>query len=526
MKKLALLLLIPLVTSCAPSLKDVEIKKREEIKVTDKFNSFYQIFPYSFADGNGDGKGDLKGIIDKLDYVIDMGYTAIWLNPVHTSNTYHKYNVHDYYSIDPQFGTLADYDALVKKCHDNDLDIILDLVYNHTGDEHAWFKKCMQAHIDGDVTNQYYDYYSVKYIPERKGVPEGYVEYKGTGYYYEARFTGNMPDLNLQLVLDDNKSDLAKDLENIIKYWLIDHDIDGFRLDACTSYFTGDIDKNCQFLSWIEDTARKYKEDVYVVGEVWTDGSTIANYYSKAKTDSFFQFENRDSFSKVIGNEDFYYFSKINIGNISSTKGEHVAAPFVANHDMTRLLGAAQGRSNPDRVKMMNALLQTCYGCTFSYYGDEIGMSVYGQDDQDYRQPMYWGDSYQVKRDIGTPCSDMSKIYPYPTVKEQLQDPDSIVNACKKINHMRLENPELARGSYEEIFVNEEGNLGVCKRSYNNSDIYVIYNVSNTLTLEYDIKGLNTSDIVSSLCFVKDSKAQLKGETTLVVPPLSVTILK
>jgi len=105
----------------------------------DNYRTTYEIFVYSFCDSNGDGIGDLNGIRSKLDYIEDLGFDAIWLTPVHPSSTYHKYDVDDYYAIDPAFGTMEDYEALLKECHERCIRVYMDLVLNHTSEDNAWF---------------------------------------------------------------------------------------------------------------------------------------------------------------------------------------------------------------------------------------------------------------------------------------------------------------------------------------------------------------------------------------------------
>ena len=180
--KLLTILSIPLLllSSCGGN-KSVEVKEREIVYSEDFYRNYYEIFPIAFADSNGDGNGDLKGIVDKFDYLKSLNVTGLWLTPVHPSPTYHKYDVNDYKSIDSTFGTLEDYDALVSKCHDNHMSIILDLVLNHTSSEHPWFTSCMEAHVNKQTSNKYYNYYNVKNGPEA-----GYTQYKNSGWYYEA----------------------------------------------------------------------------------------------------------------------------------------------------------------------------------------------------------------------------------------------------------------------------------------------------------------------------------------------------
>ena len=106
----------------------------------DNYRTTYEIFVYSFCDSDGDGTGDLNGVRSKLDYIADLGFDAIWLTPVHPSATYHKYDVDDYYAVDPSFGTMEDYEALLKECHDKGIRVYMDLVLNHTSEDHAWFR--------------------------------------------------------------------------------------------------------------------------------------------------------------------------------------------------------------------------------------------------------------------------------------------------------------------------------------------------------------------------------------------------
>ena len=163
------------------------------------YGTTYEIFVYSFCDSDGDGIGDINGIRSKLDYIEDLGFDAIWLTPVHPSPTYHKYDVTDYFTIDPVFGTLEDYEALIAECHERGIKVIMDMVLNHTSTEHGWFKEAsdylreLPDDWEPDPSYcQYFDYYN--FSRESK---EGYAPLEGTNWYYEARFWSGMPDLNL-----------------------------------------------------------------------------------------------------------------------------------------------------------------------------------------------------------------------------------------------------------------------------------------------------------------------------------------
>ena len=165
----------------------------------DNYRTWYEVFVYSFCDSNGDGIGDLRGLQSKLDYLQELGITGIWLMPVHPSTTYHKYNVSDYYAIDPSYGTLADMEALLADCQKRNIRVILDLVVNHTGYDHPWFTaaadylKALPAGEEPDrEACKYLDYY---FFSREAG--DGMRQLNGTDFYYEAMFSPDMPDLNL-----------------------------------------------------------------------------------------------------------------------------------------------------------------------------------------------------------------------------------------------------------------------------------------------------------------------------------------
>ena len=514
--KLLSLLFVPflLLSSCG-SKPSIEVKEREIQYSDDFYRNYYQIFPISFADSNGDGNGDLKGIIDKFDYLTSLNVTGLWLTPVHPSPTYHKYDVKDYKDVDPTFGTLADYDTLVTKCHDNHMTIILDLVLNHTSSEHQWFTECMNAHINNQTTNKYYNYYNVQTSPA-----SGYAKYKNTNLYYEARFWEGMPDLNLEGVIDGTNTNLINDLKDVMKFWLVDHKIDGFRLDACTSFFTGDYDKNYEFLNWVKTEAEKIKKDTYIIGEVLEGISSYSNYFKNTSVDSYFCFEDTGVYSNLIyqsilSESVFKVNSYIN-KDIKASNG-HVPAPLLANHDI--------GRSyKPDlaKNKLLHGLLSIDNGATFEYYGEEVGMTRIGQRDEDIRQPFPWGDSYTCKPVANSAEeSEDAKKYPLGTYADQDKDSNSLLNYYRNAYKVRLQNPELARGTSEVYYENDDGYVGILKREYKDSVVYIALNLSSTLTDSIDVSSLNV-EVVGDL---SASDHPYKDGSKIVMPPLSMLIL-
>ena len=285
-KTVAVALVVALLIACFTSCGEKAITNLP--KTTDNYRSYYQIFPYSFADSDGDGIGDINGIIAKLDYIADMNFEGIWLTPVHQSPSYHKYDVVDYKTIDKKIGTLEEYDRLVEECHKRGMTVLLALVFSHTSDKHEWFESCYAAHVRNRPQDQYYNYYNFERKSSSK--PSGWEDYDNS-WMYECQFWSGMPDLNLQSVLDEPDGYLANDLKEIMRFWLEDHNVDGFRLDAVTSYFTGNNTKNKEFLTWLNNTAKSIKKDCYIVGEgAW--GNVAENRtYQESGVDSFFAFQ-------------------------------------------------------------------------------------------------------------------------------------------------------------------------------------------------------------------------------------------
>ena len=204
--------------------------------IDDNNRNWYEIFVYSFYDSDNDGIGDLNGVTSKLDYIREMGFNGIWLMPIHPSPTYHKYDVKDYYDVDEVYGTLDDLKNLVDEAHKRGIRVILDLVVNHSSSDHPWFKEaCDYIRENGAPGGKYGEYYNFT----KKANATGYSLVSGTSYYYESRFWSGMPDLNLDS--EQVKAEIVK----IMKYWFEEYQIDGFRLDAVTSYYTGEIYLTC-----------------------------------------------------------------------------------------------------------------------------------------------------------------------------------------------------------------------------------------------------------------------------------------
>jgi len=511
-------------------------KKENKINIIDDdYRNYYEIFVRSFYDSDGDGIGDIKGIIEKLDYLNDndyetkkdLGIDGIWLMPIMPSPTYHKYDVTDYYSIDPQYGTMEDFEQLIEKCEERGIKVIIDLVVNHSSAKHPWFlsaKKSLPIEPCGQEVctheelcrehNKYIDYYN--FSQERKsgyhsvGMP--------SGWYYEGVFWDQMPDLNL-----DNP-EVRNEIEDIGKFWL-EKGVAGFRIDACTSFYTGNTTKNVEFLKDFNDRMEGYKEDVYIVGEVWADANTVSQYY-KSGADSFFNFPFADTTGRIVstirGRKGAAFSKALEDWQkkIKAIDKSAIDAPFVSNHDNGRSAGFLA--QNEVSMKMAASLYQMMPGNTFIYYGEEIGMIGSGRD-ENKRLPMLWSTTDKKGITNAPPNADYKGTIDT-GVAEQEKDENSLLQFYKDIIRIKNENPEIQRGEITSIYL---GNEAVCAYSleYEGSKVYVIHNLADK-QVELDLSGDEYSKLkIRGELTTDDGKITLK-KGKLTMPSMSTTILK
>jgi glycosidase len=532
---LVLMLLLSTFAACFGTIGSKGETELTDLPVTqDKYRTYYEIFPYAFADSDGDGVGDINGITAKLDYVADLNYDGIWLTPVHQSPTYHKYDVTDYKSIDRQFGTLADFDKMVETAHSKGINILMDLVLNHSAIDNEWFEQCAWARSRERTDNQYYDYYNFEKVSSSSQLKSGWAMYSST-LAYECQFWTGMPDLNLQNVLDEPNGYLANDIKEILRFWLIDYDVDGFRLDAVTTYFTGDQTKNKEFLTWLNTEAKKIKPDCYIVGEgAW--GNTAENLrYQESGIDSFFAFQNghnaNGNFSYAVRLNKAAYLSMIDTETVK-TIGGGIAANFISNHDTGRANGISMASVNPNNLKNIFGLMAMTNGATFTYYGDEIGMTVLSiagsndsYKDEDKRQPMPWGDSYQCKPVAASTAGADSDKYPFGNVADQLADANSSLNFVARANAIRRAFPVIARSVAVQVYLNADRTLCVVSKGEGEGKIYIVWNASATASQVYDAAELGGIELLATLSSNINEIAQLSG-SSLTVPAQSFAIFK
>ena len=443
----------------------------------DNYRTTYEIFVYSFCDSNGDGIGDLNGIRSKLDYIEDLGFDAIWLTPVHPSSTYHKYDVDDYYEIDPAFGTMEDYEALLKECHERGIRVYMDLVLNHTSEDNAWFKAAsdylheLSSGAEPDVSEcKYFDYYN--FSRESSG---GYAPLDGTDWYYEARFWSEMPDLNL------SSEAVRGEIRDILAFWL-GKGVDGFRLDAVTYYIYADPEANVEFLRFLTEAGRSIRPDCYFVGEAWTDRNTIAQLYGSGIDSLFdFPFSGNEGFIANIINgtykaSDYVKGMLLAQEAYSSANPDYVDAPFYTNHDMARSAGYYAADDGPV-TKMAYAMSLFMTGNSFVYYGEEIGMKGAGKD-ENKRAPMYWSDDPDDP-DMCAGPPDMDEFpMKFPSAAEQMKDNLSLWTWFREVIRVRNAFPAIARGTTEGVDSLSDDNVAAfMRRDPENGDLLIVMNL-------------------------------------------------
>ncbi|SDW32063.1 Glycosidase [Lachnospiraceae bacterium KHCPX20] len=498
------------------------------VKMEDKYRNCYEIFVYSFYDSDGDGIGDLKGVDEKLDYIASLGANQIWLMPVCPSPTYHKYDVTDYMTIDPAYGNLEDFKKLVKDCHKRGISVITDLVLNHTSSEHPWFQEAcayLKEHKGKTDINEkdcpYLSYYQFEKSDHDKN---GYARLKGTDYLYEAQFWEGMPDLNL-----DHPA-VRKEIEKITAFWT-SLGVDGYRLDATTSYYTGRNSKNIKFMTWLNNMIKKQNKDAYIVGEAWCDSMTYTSFYQSG-IDSFFDFDfagNDGEIAQCVrGTRSAKDFGKTMIwmqDKIAQNGKDGIDAPFYTNHDMARSAGYYAMDDKGEKTKFAEGLNLMMSGNAFLYYGEEIGMKGSGID-ENKRAPMYWSKKKSkgmTKGPQGMEAFDMK----FAALDKQKRDPYSIYSYVQQALRLRRNFPAIARGnvSMDEDLSNEEVLVIEKKpKSADLSPVVLVYNMSEKQQ-EVDLSKMAFPQrTLSGVLTVNKKKISLQKER-LLMPGRSIAVL-
>lgn len=488
----------------------------------------YQIYPRSFQDSNDDGIGDLRGIIKRLDYLEKLGIDAIWLSPVYQSpNDDNGYDISDYESILPEFGTMEDMEELIAEGKKRNIKFIMDLVVNHTSDEHPWFIEAKKS-----KENPYRDYYIWRDPVDGKEPNDLQSIFSGsaweldetTGQYYLHLFSKKQPDLNWE------NPAVQQEVWKLMNFWL-EKGIGGFRMDVIDlvgkipdQKITGNGPRLHEYLKKMnQETFGKY--DVMTVGETWGATPEIAKLYSnpdRQELSMVFQFEH-------IGLDEQPGKSKWDYQPLDFIKLKRVLSKwqtelgnegwnslFWNNHDLPRII-SRWGNDSPEyrelSGKMLATLLHLMKGTPYIYQGEEIGMintpvsSIEEIDDiesinmyqerikQGYeskdilksinrkgrdnaRRPMQWDNSLNGGFTKGKPWLSLNESYPELNVEKALADPNSIFYYYQQLITLRKENPLVVWGDYKELLP-DDPHLFVYERSLANEKWLVMANFYN-----------------------------------------------
>ncbi|MCL6658447.1 glycoside hydrolase family 13 protein [Paenibacillus amylolyticus] len=502
----------------------------------------YQIYPRSFQDRNGDGIGDLKGIVSRLDYLQELGIGAIWLSPVCKSpQDDYGYDISDYQDIDPMFGSLEDMETLILEAKKRDIRIIMDLVLNHTSDEHPWFQEAKKG-----KDNPYHDYYvwrdGVEGTPPNdlgstfggsawEWVPE-------IGQYYLHLFSIKQPDLNWE------NPKVRQEIYNMINWW-IDKGVGGFRLDVIDligkepdSKITGNGPNLHQYIRELSMETFQKAEDLLTVGETWGATPEIAKLYSNPDGSEFsmvFQFEHI-SLDEQEGKGkwdlkplDVMALKKVLSKWQTELKGDAWNSLFWNNHDLPRIVSrwGNDGEFRVESAKMLATLLHGMQGTPYIYQGEELGMtnvqyaiedyrdiellnfykermgngypeqsvmeSIYAKGRDNARTPMQWDTSDNAGFTQGEPWIKVNPNYKHIHAEESLSNPESIFHYYRKLIQLRKDHEVIVYGDYELIFP-ENPDVFAYTRTLNGSTILVVCNFqgyTTELPLQEQLTGSN-----------------------------------
>lgn len=531
---LSMALVMTVACGCGDAKKETENTKEQkntykyaqELNVIDdNVRTYYEVFVYSFCDSDGDGIGDLKGVIEKLDYIQDMGFNGIWLMPIMPSPSYHKYDTTDYCAIDSQYGTMEDFQKLLEECHKRGIRVIIDFMINHSSNQHTWFQTAysyLNNLKSGETPSKkecpYIDYYH--FVKEDKATST-YYQVGSSDWYYEGSFVDTMPDLNL------NSKKVRGEIEKIAKFWM-DKGVDGFRLDG-VKFYTGLVDNNIEILTWFNDYVKSINKDAYIVSEVW-ENYNVAAEYLKSGINSTFDFSSGQSTgtivkyvrqSKQTGVGQKFADVMMNIENMTTEANpESSVAEFLTNHDTGRM---ANILGDETKVKVAYAMELLMAGNAFVYYGEEIGLTGAGSD-PNFRAPMYWSATDSTGITAGPPEMDnFDNIFP--AVDEQQKDENSILNFVKRCIRLRNENPEIARGTTEKITEVTDESICAITRTYEDSQLVMLYNLSEQqkkVAVSKDTYGYKG---IRGYASTDNGEVTLDGDT-VTLPPYSFVILK
>lgn len=450
---------------------------------------FYEIYPQSFCDGNGDGIGDINGIISKLGYVADMGFNAIWLNPCFDSPFMDAgYDVADYYKVAPRYGTNEDLYRLFEEAHKLGIRVILDLVPGHTSDQCEWFRRSKKPERN-EFSDRYIWTNCVWDRPEGYGWIAGNADRDGC---YMLNFFLSQPALNYgfnkitrpdwQIPYTDPRAQATFDeMLNVMRFWL-DKGCDGFRVDMADSLVKNDDDKTATSSLWRK--ARKMLDESYPEAVLVSEWCNAPRAINNAGFHCDFMLDHHGKLIHTAtrnvdkdGNNESYFCKTAHVSaremlnsyldELKQTKDNGFISLISGNHDTPRVSYTLEG----SELQLFFIFLLTMPGVPFVYYGDEIGMRYLPQNSKEggyqrtgSRTPMQWD---KAAKNLGFSGANESELYldvdrsnDAPCVKQELHDALSMTNTIKKIIALRRERAELqASAEMEVLQMSDDGVL-------------------------------------------------------------------
>ncbi|MBS4979754.1 MAG: alpha-glucosidase [Lachnospiraceae bacterium] len=484
----------------------------------------YQIYPRSFQDSNGDGIGDLQGIIKRLDYLEELGIDAVWLSPVCRSpQDDNGYDISDYQDIDPMFGSLDDMEQLIREAKKRNIRMMMDLVLNHSSDEHRWFQEAKKS-----KDNPYHDYYVWRdgeegVLPNDMGSVFGGPAWEWVselGQYYFHQFSVKQPDLNWE------NPKVRREIYDMILWWM-DKGAGGFRLDVIDQ-IAKEPDRKItnngpRLHEFIRELSREtfQKGDLITVGEAWGADIDRAKLYSNPDGSEFsmvFQFEHM-MLDQEPGKEKWdscplpFVKLKQNLAKWQTElHGCGWNSLFWNNHDLPRIVSrwGNDKEYRTESAKMLATILHGMQGTPYIYQGEELGMtnvrfdhieqyqdieirnmyrerlakgyeekeimeSIYAKGRDNARTPMQWDDTAHAGFTTGTPWMQVNPNYREINAEAARKDPDSIFHYYRKLICLRKENPIFAEGDFR-LLLEEDENLFAYVRSLADRELLVVAN--------------------------------------------------
>lgn len=466
----------------------------------------YEIFLRSFADSNGDGIGDFHGAVAKLNEVEQLGAQGVWLMPINPSPSYHKYDVTDYYQIDPEYGTIKDFIYFLDECHLRQMNVIMDLVINHCSSKHPWFIDAVN-----NPKSLYRDYFvwtdtnKIKFEPEHWYFPknEKGEEIKGQKYY--GYFSPEMPDWNF-----DNPK-VREEMIKIATFWVSEIGVDGFRLDAAQHIYP-EHEKNIQWWTEFATTIRKIKPEIYLVGEVTNKQEIVAGYTLPGALNSCFNFDAAEAIINTVlkGKRNSFFDEWFKSYNRNKSKNKFATeAIFLSKHDQERVMSSLKG--NEQKAKLAASVLMTLPGVPFVYYGEEIGMEGI-KPDPNLREPMLWDEEEKdtMRTSWIKPLYALEKNTK--THQQQKNNPESLYRHYRKMINYRTHSKVLQFGGMSASNIKDESLLSFY-RTFNKEKFLIVHNLTGkqqTITLT----GEDSLMVVPLIQFEKVSGVT-KGKLTI-----------